>query len=562
MVGHGREAVKERPAAVKPSGRPSLSAVATALATLIFLAWSGRFLAHASMRAIDGRRYFALFDDALISMRYAWNLSHGHGLVWNPGERVEGYSNLLTTLVMALATALFDRRLAALAIQALGVATVLLAAGLARGLARLATANDPETVRRALPPIAFAATLSIYPLAYWSFMGMETGLMTVLLLAALVAVERWAKGGDRGALIAIPLACGLASLGRPDGILFAALVLPAFAHAALGRVDPARARALTLGLVALTLVFPAAQLAFRLAYYGAALPNTYVLKLEGFPLGVRVANGIAFLAPLLPQIGVLTLVTLVALVRRPDRAGAVAPAALVALAAYQIAVGGDPWRYWRIVTPALPLALIMGARAALRTCEAARALPRPAGVVLATVATAAMTLWLDAAFLPEMTGARRAYQYEANRDHVNAALALDSLTTPTARVGVFWAGGIPYYTMRPAADFLGKTDPHVARLAPDLSGAISWNGMSTIPGHNKYDLEWSIRHNQPDYVEGFAWGRQDLSRWAEQHYDSVTFHGVGLRLLRGSKAVRWERIEHRIARGDGAGDLDSVSAIP
>jgi hypothetical protein len=26
----------------------------------------------------------------MISMRYAWNVSHGSGLVWNPGERVEG----------------------------------------------------------------------------------------------------------------------------------------------------------------------------------------------------------------------------------------------------------------------------------------------------------------------------------------------------------------------------------------------------------------------------------------------------------------------------------------
>jgi hypothetical protein len=96
--------------------------------------------------------------------------------------------------------------------------------------------------------------------------------------------------------------------------------------------------------------------------------------------------------------------------------------------------------------------------------------------------------------------------------------------------------------MRPAVDFLGKTDPHVARLAPDLSGRIGWSGMTAVPGHDKYDLEWSIVRLRPDYVQGFAWGRQDLSRWAEQHYDSVTFRGVGLRLRRGSPAVRWERL--------------------
>ena len=37
-------------------------------------------------------------DDALISLRYARNLLGGHGLVWNPGEYVEGYSNFLHLL--------------------------------------------------------------------------------------------------------------------------------------------------------------------------------------------------------------------------------------------------------------------------------------------------------------------------------------------------------------------------------------------------------------------------------------------------------------------------------
>jgi outer membrane cobalamin receptor len=38
-----------------------------------------------SSAVIDGERYFALGDDAMISMRYARNFAHGHGLVWNVG---------------------------------------------------------------------------------------------------------------------------------------------------------------------------------------------------------------------------------------------------------------------------------------------------------------------------------------------------------------------------------------------------------------------------------------------------------------------------------------------
>ena len=42
-----------------------------------------------------------LCDDAFISFRYARNLLEGHGLVFNPGEYVEGYSNFLWTLELA-----------------------------------------------------------------------------------------------------------------------------------------------------------------------------------------------------------------------------------------------------------------------------------------------------------------------------------------------------------------------------------------------------------------------------------------------------------------------------
>ena len=52
---------------------------------VIFIVWSAIFIYRVSFIAIDGNRYFNLFDDAMISMRYAWNLAHGLGLIWNPG---------------------------------------------------------------------------------------------------------------------------------------------------------------------------------------------------------------------------------------------------------------------------------------------------------------------------------------------------------------------------------------------------------------------------------------------------------------------------------------------
>ncbi|MFT5442480.1 MAG: arabinofuranosyltransferase, partial [Myxococcota bacterium] len=51
--------------------------------------------------ALNVDRYFFLGDDAFISFRYAKNLAMGHGIVWNPGEYVEGYTNFLWVLILA-----------------------------------------------------------------------------------------------------------------------------------------------------------------------------------------------------------------------------------------------------------------------------------------------------------------------------------------------------------------------------------------------------------------------------------------------------------------------------
>src|SRR5438045_1442706 len=47
-----------------------------------------------------------VIDDAFISFRYAENLARGHGLVYNPGDYVEGYTNFLWVVIIAAVNAL------------------------------------------------------------------------------------------------------------------------------------------------------------------------------------------------------------------------------------------------------------------------------------------------------------------------------------------------------------------------------------------------------------------------------------------------------------------------
>src|SRR4029079_4952501 len=100
-----------------------------------YIAWAAMFIAHSAVETTSGR-YFCLFDDAMVSLRYAWNLAHGDGLVWNPGERVEGITSFLWTLYMSLGALFLDKSSATLFVQLTGIPLVLSVALLARRLSR------------------------------------------------------------------------------------------------------------------------------------------------------------------------------------------------------------------------------------------------------------------------------------------------------------------------------------------------------------------------------------------------------------------------------------------
>ena len=137
-----------------------------------------------------------------------------------------------------------------------------------------------------------------------------------------------------------------------------------------------------------------------------------------------------------------------------------------------------------------------------------------------------------------------------NIANINTAIYLNRVLGPEASVGVLFAGTVPYYTGLRAVDFLGKGDPYIARLPPDRSGAVSARGMRNIPGHDKYDLTYSILGKRPTYVADVRWGRQDLSQAASAYYVRVPVGfdtwpestGRSVLLLRDSPDVDWERV--------------------
>ncbi len=213
-------------------------------------------------------------DDVFISFRYVDHLLQGQGLVFNPGERVEGYTHFLWVILLA-------------ACNRLGV--------------------DLVTLGRYLPILFFATTLVVLtrrslrrrdgawlglPLAAWSLAlhydaqlfassGLETAAIALLLLLGLLAVS-----GERDRYGLAGAVYALATLMRPEGALYAAtaglyllwrtqVLGKSGARGLADRLRPSFVFAATWA----ALVVPA--LAFRLSYYGEILPNTYYAKSGG-----------------------------------------------------------------------------------------------------------------------------------------------------------------------------------------------------------------------------------------------------------------------------------------
>ncbi len=202
---------------------------------------------------------FDVVDDAYIVFRYASNLANHLGLVFNPGQRVEGATSLLWAAYLAL-------------------------------WARLGVALEPVAVLSALACVLIAAWRT---LAVCRLLGIDDWLSATAIVGLLVAPGAVAAqaNGLEGALFAAVLAEMLyrlargqsAALGLAGFVLFAvrpegAMVAAAFVAAAMlwpREAPPARGpwisgAILLAGVLAIT--------GARLWYFGSPLPNSIVAK--------------------------------------------------------------------------------------------------------------------------------------------------------------------------------------------------------------------------------------------------------------------------------------------
>ena len=425
-------------------------------------------------------------DDAYISYRYARNLLDGHGLVYNVGERVEGYTNFLWTVLLAGIDGLLPGEHLPAIGTALGLvfgcATVVLVGLFGRAIA------GGDTPRALIAPILLAADSSF---AAWCTGGLEGPMFAFLVAAAGFAYFR----GGRLA----PFLLALASLTRPEGALLFAVT---------AAVELARRRGRVVEVLRWSVPFLAVAVPYflaRWAYYEWPLPNTFYAKVGG---GIDTwKRGVRYLAGFLATHGwFLAVVAALPLLRRPVERWVVHVGALLAAyAIYLVAVGGDGLHAHRFCTYLAPLLYLLAQEGLVQ------ALGRAPKAILAAITVLAVALvaqtsvrhfaspesgrWTEPkseVTFPDPTRGYRFFDnYFVERQRIAAAW-LEANAPQGAVIAATPAGSIAYHSSHPVIDMLGLTDEHIAHAPVEAMGRRR-------AGHEKGDGAY-VLSRKPEYI--------------------------------------------------------------
>ena len=305
-------------------------------------------------------------EDAYITLRTVFNFTHGYGLTWNVGERVQAYTHplwmfLLSGVYVVVRNAYWSALLLSIATSC--AAGAILAIGIA------------HSYQRAVVAITILAASKAY--VDFSTSGLENPLTHLFIVLFALVYFRWPSGVKR--LLCLALLAGLATFNRMDtGLMFLpALAIAAYAQVASG-VRPATdsVRQLTTSrLMSIQLLvsrmWASRQLvpallpsAFRVAlvlglgfiplvawevfatwYYGFPFPNTAYAKLHtGISHWAMILQGLKYVASsyLFDQVLILGMIAGISLpfITRNRRSMPLAAGALLYIA-YAINVGGD-----------------------------------------------------------------------------------------------------------------------------------------------------------------------------------------------------------------------------
>jgi arabinofuranosyltransferase len=410
-------------------------------------------------------------DDAFISFRYAANLSAGNGMVFNPGERVEGMSNPLWTALLGAATrAGLDTVWTAVTLSlACSLASIiftfkLFEAVLDPGGAVSPHGMDHEVERRrflGLRTVLAAGLVTSLPMIFYATSGLETHAEGVLLLAGTVLHLEAHRRGDAGRMIGSQAALLCVSLLRPEGILFLLL-----GSAFILSDSTVRKGAAARGAALVPLFVFAAIYTWKASYYGALIPNTYLAK-PGASIGYLqpIWRGTFYLVRYFLVSGLVLLLPFCAIafstIRRRYACTFIA-ALIAAQLAFIVFVGGDVLRFDRFTVPFIPLLLALALAGFVRLDALSRVRSRRLSMAAAVFCVTLM-VGLNAGRVAIAIQKTCIHDWMHARVHRTLGEFLGE-ALPGGSVVVNEVGAIAYKSGLVTWDMIGLTDSEVGRI--------------------------------------------------------------------------------------------------
>ena len=489
------QTLRERPAGVSSVERRGslvtattplwVGGVALTLALLIFVAWA--------FRGQPG-------DDPYITYRYAHNLAHGNGFVYNVGERVQSTTTPLYTLLLAgvglagLDIPTVGYYLSIVALLGFGVCCVgfVVAAGLSRCLGLGAAA------------LTFASPVTPFGL------GAEMPLLMMLAWGSW-----WAAAEGRWHIAAVLAA--LAVVTRGDGVLVGAALALVYLYVNR-KVGP---RKWTWSAASFYLLLAVPWFIFAWLYFGSPLPATLGAKqaqgaadgaatfLEGLLLFWRHSFGaleaLWVPAPFVVAVGIGTL-----LWRRGWLLLPVVWAILFIVGFSLLGVPRYPW-YYSALVPVAALALIVGG-GVLGAALAGRRRGGNVGQQGLVWGSILVLLLAGAPFLLASMNGRRLEPVPRYRLYMQVGDWLAQNTPPEVSVGAEEVGLLGYHSQRRIIDFVGLIQPEIA------------------PRRAAGDNLWAVQTYSPDYIVAFPpWlAAVGGDPWVRERYSTLrTFEVPG-----------------------------------
>ncbi|MCX6778666.1 MAG: hypothetical protein NTU97_00335 [Candidatus Magasanikbacteria bacterium] len=423
---------------------------------------------------IVGLAFLAFFhrffqDDAYISLRYADNLVRGWGLVWKKGERVEGYTNFLWTLLLSIP--LYFKINPIHFSWGLGIIFFIL--------------NLFFTFKLSLLVLKFrwVSYLTVlflglnFTFSSYATGGLETSLQSFLftlcsyLFLRMFVSRNWSFSD----LLTLSFFSALAVLTRLDSLILVAVLFLISIVSLIKKSDESKKIFKLSCLLLPFLLLVGFWLAWKVFYYGDILPNTFYAKVSLTTSWVRglfylYAFSVYYWLLIFPFLAILFIKKI-----RKDSNLLVILSIVFLWLLYIIKVGGD-FMEFRFLVPILPLIFIFIFWIIQNLFKAN--FTYPTLIILAVFG--AWGFFFPFSYINEIESVADLQGHlkkpEENWEQVGKVLGDNFFLDPNMVIAVAPAGAIPYFSHLKTVDMLGLNDRWIAKEGFNVSER---------PGHQK-----------------------------------------------------------------------------